>query len=130
MKKLPSVLFLVLLACTYSVKSQSKPWAVPEKVTGAKNPSPAGAVKSGKTIYMTYCTPCHGNSGKGDGPASAALSVKPANHTSAAIQAEAEGSLFYKISEGRAPMPGYKSSLSETQRWALVSYIKSMSTKS
>lgn len=125
------LLFNICLACTTAIYAQSKPWAVPQKALDIKNPlTPDQAtITNGKSLYMTYCSPCHGTSGKGDGAASASLSVKPANHTSAAIQAEPEGSLFYKISEGRAPMPAYKSALSEAQRWSLVSYIKTLKKK-
>ena len=113
------------------INAQSKPWVVPQSALSKKNPldgDPA-TIKVGKTVYMSNCSPCHGNTGKGDGPAAAALNPKPANHTSALIQAEADGSLFYKISEGRTPMPQYKAVLSETQRWALVSYIKTLGKK-
>lgn len=37
----------------------------------------------GKKLYQTYCTGCHGISGKGDGPAAKTLPVKPADHTRA-----------------------------------------------
>ena len=39
---------------------------------------------------------------EGDGPASASLNPKPADHTSAMVQSESDGTLYYKISEGRA----------------------------
>ena len=32
----------------------------------------------GKRLYQSYCTGCHGASGKGDGPAGKTLPVKPA----------------------------------------------------
>ena len=37
----------------------------------------------GKRMYQTYCTGCHGSSGKGDGPAAKTLPVRPADHTRA-----------------------------------------------
>lgn len=36
---------------------------------------------SGKEMFGTYCAPCHGLDGKGDGPAAAALKKKPADLT-------------------------------------------------
>jgi mono/diheme cytochrome c family protein len=64
-----------------------------------KNPqvSDASSIKNGSTLYRSYCTPCHGDKGKGDGPAAASLNPKPADHTSAMVQAESDGALYYKI---------------------------------
>ena len=39
------------------------------------------ATVSGKALYTDYCAACHGNSGKGDGPAAAGLSPRPADLT-------------------------------------------------
>lgn len=44
----------------------------------AANGTPAEA---GKTYYRQYCATCHGMTGKGDGPLSAALKVKTADLT-------------------------------------------------
>ncbi len=40
-----------------------------------------------------------------------------------------DGELFWKISEGRSPMLSWKGSLTETQRWELVDYIKTLGGK-
>lgn len=36
---------------------------------------------SGKQMFADYCAPCHGLSGKGDGPAASALKIAPADLT-------------------------------------------------
>ena len=122
-----SFLFLNIILIS-STKSQSKAWVAPASAQQVKNPTPS--LLGGKVIYTSYCTPCHGSGGKGDGPAAAALSPKPADHTSAAIKNETDGSLFWKISEGRKPMPQYKISFTPAQRWQLVNYIRSLSANS
>jgi mono/diheme cytochrome c family protein len=43
----------------------------------AKKTSPS----SGKQMYSSYCAPCHGVSGKGDGPVGSALKARPADLT-------------------------------------------------
>jgi len=113
----------------FTVHAQSKPWVAPAAAQGVKNPvaSTPEILKAAKTLYITNCAPCHGDKGKGDGPAAAALTPKPADHTSTALRNEPDGSLFWKISEGRSPMPQYKKMLSETQRWELIDYIRSLS---
>ena len=57
----------------------------------------AGAAAEAKQIFSTRCTPCHGPSGGGDGPASAGLTPKPANFTSAEWQAKVTDEHIEKI---------------------------------
>jgi mono/diheme cytochrome c family protein len=102
------------------------PWEAPAAEKTKK--SPGGNAAAGKKLADTNCASCHGNSGKGDGPAAAALNPKPADWTSAKVQGESEGSLFWKISNGRGPMPPWKH-LSDKDRWDLVAYVKSLGKK-
>jgi mono/diheme cytochrome c family protein len=102
------------------------PWDAPAAEKAKK--SPGGNAASGKKLAETNCVSCHGASGKGDGPAAAALTPKPADWTSPKVQGESEGALFWKISNGRGPMPPWKH-LSEKDRWDLVSYVKSLGKK-
>jgi mono/diheme cytochrome c family protein len=44
-------------------------------------PAPQSSPSSGKQMFREYCTPCHGESGKGNGPAAAAMKIPPANLT-------------------------------------------------
>jgi mono/diheme cytochrome c family protein len=91
-----------------------------------KNPqSGAPSVAAGKKSAETNCVTCHGASGKGDGPAAAALNPKPADWTSAKVKGDPDGTLFCKMSNGRGPMPPWKH-LPEKERWDLVSYIRSL----
>jgi mono/diheme cytochrome c family protein len=93
-------------------------------VAGAKN-TVKGAGGAKKTVE-TNCVTCHGASGKGDGPAAAALPPpKPADWTSAKVQAESDAVLFCKISDGRGAMPPWKH-LSEKDRWEIVNYIRTL----
>jgi len=104
------------------------PWVSPKAAQDVKNPiaGDKASLVDGKKLYATNCAPCHGDKGRGDGPAAAALSPKPADHSSALVQSETDGSLFYKLSEGRNPMPAYKAILNDHQRWALVNYIRTL----
>ena len=128
--KIIPVSILLLFGHNFT-QAQSKAWLVPREALNVKNPlaSDASSILTGKALYTSYCSPCHGDKGKGDGVASAALSSKPADHTSATIQSETDGSLFYKLSEGRTPMPQYKSALNVTQRWELINYIRTLAKK-
>ncbi len=46
----------------------------------------AAVVLDAKSVFNERCSPCHGTSGKGDGPAAGALNPKPRNYTDKAWQ--------------------------------------------
>ena len=104
------------------------PWKAPAAADNLKNPMPgnAEAIKAGKKLYATYCAVCHGDKGKGDGIAGAALTPKPMDFTSEVFANQSDGSVFWKLSNGRTPMASYESSLSEEQRWQLVNYLRTL----
>ena len=112
-------------------EAHKRRWDTPAWTDTIKNPYATvnSAADSGKVIYMKICSVCHGNSGKGDGIASAGLTIKPADHTSSNVQLQTDGSLFYEVSNGHAPMPAYKTILTDKQRWWLICYLRTLKPK-
>jgi mono/diheme cytochrome c family protein len=43
----------------------------------SQNRGDAESVKKGHTLYVQYCVSCHGEEGRGDGPAASALKTRP-----------------------------------------------------
>ncbi|HZY35606.1 MAG TPA: cytochrome c [Mucilaginibacter sp.] len=121
----------ILSLISFVAAAQQKPWVSPMSARAVVNPlkGDKSAVTEGKSLYVTNCGPCHGGKGKGDGPAAAALAVKPADHSSAVVQSETDGSLYWKVTTGRTPMPSYKTPLTDKQRWELVDYIRTLAKK-
>ena len=39
---------------------------------------------------------------------------------------QTDGELFWKITQGRTPMPAYRGTLSQKQRWAMVNYLRTL----
>jgi mono/diheme cytochrome c family protein len=103
------------------------PWTAPASEKEKKSPLPADPknIEQGEKVAKVNCVSCHGAKGKGDGVAAAALNPKPADWTSARVQDETDGELFWKISNGRGPMPPWKH-LPENDRWAVIQYIRSL----
>jgi len=101
------------------------PWTAPESEKKKKSPIAASAkvAEQGKKLSQANCVSCHGATGKGDGVAAVALNPKPADWTSKKIQAETDGELFWKITNGRGAMPAWRH-LPESDRWALVQHIR------
>jgi mono/diheme cytochrome c family protein len=127
------IIFLTSLAIlcslvTSNVYAQKSKWVAPKEADNLKNPvtTDAASLAEGKTLYTTYCVACHGVKGKGDGVAAAGLTVKPADHSSTVVQNQTDGALFWELSEGHNPMPAYKQAFSETQRWELINYIRTL----
>ena len=113
------------------IEWQTVPWIAPASVNTLFNPfkGDATATAAGKILYTKYCVVCHGALGKGDGVASAALQIPPADHSSVKIQSQTDGALFWKITTGRAAMASYKSTFTDEQRWQLVNYIRTLAKK-
>ena len=122
----PAVALAALLALGAAVVTASAQgeWKAPADAKKIKNP--VKGVGSAKKNVETNCVACHGPGGKGDGPAAAALPPpKPADWTSARVQSESDGELFWKISNGRGAMPPWKH-LPEKDRWEIVNYIRTL----
>jgi len=115
---------LLLLSATFMVNAQT--WVAPKSADTLENPlkDNKDAIKKGKKLYASMCVICHGFKGKGDGVAGAALSPRPANFTSKKVQAQTDGALFWKMTNGNPPMASYKSILTKEQRWQLVNYLR------
>jgi mono/diheme cytochrome c family protein len=114
-----------------AVEAHKRRWDTPAWTDTIKNPyaHTTWAADSGKVTYQKICSVCHGTGGKGDGVAAAGLAVHPANHTSENVQAQSDGSLYYELSNGHAPMPAYKTILTDKQRWQLICYIRTLKAK-
>ena len=98
-------------------------WKAPAEAKDTKNT--VKGVGDAKKAVEVNCSPCHGATGKGDGPAAAALPTKPADWTSDKVQKQTDGEIFWKLSNGRGAMPPLKS-LAEKERWEIVNYIRSL----
>lgn len=133
LKKTPLLVALVgstafLMSATVNKLQQKAPWVAPSTADNTVNPlkGNADATAAGKKLYVTYCVVCHGDKGKGDGIAAAGLTPRPADHTSAKVQGQTDGAIFWKLTNGRAPMASYAKTLTETQRWQLVNYMRTL----
>jgi mono/diheme cytochrome c family protein len=101
---------------------------------GQANPIPpdSESTAAGGALFTTNCVPCHGASGKGDGPVGLTLNPRPADLTLHAIPGvHTDAQLFQWITDGfpGSRMPAFRSALSDTDRWNLVNFIRTLAPK-
>jgi len=127
---------LILLGIAFFYASMvfaqhSTPWNVPKSAKEKKNLySPdESSIARGQKSYKIECLRCHGKEGKGDGVSAMKIKKTVADLTSDYVQNQTDGELFWKISEGRSPMPLAKRTLTGDQRWDVINYIRTLKKK-
>jgi mono/diheme cytochrome c family protein len=101
-------------------------WKAPARASRKTNPiaADAASIKAGKVVYIAECVDCHGRRGAGDGPGARDLKSRVPALTNPDIWRQTDGALFWKLSTGRADMPGFEDMLSEEQRWHVLNYTR------
>ena len=91
-------------------------------------PSNRAVVEQGAALFRTHCMSCHGQTGRGDGPAAAALDAPPADLTAEHVDDHTDGDIFWWLTYGMAgtAMPGFEHTLSDTERWQLIRFVRSL----
>lgn len=84
------------------------------------------SLTNGAKLFSAQCASCHGDGGRGDGPAGIALEPKPANFTEPAFR---DTSPFHAFNAIRLGVPGTAmmpyGQLSEAESWDLAFYVHS-----
>ncbi len=113
-------LFLWVMAVAVMAQEE-----VPASYAGLENPSQwddASAREAGEELYKQSCLGCHGIDGS---------NIANSNFSDTDYPQRLEGKAdfyFWKLSEGELDkgMPPYQSSLSEEQRWQMLTYLWSL----
>ena len=103
---------------TYAVLAEAPPEARERKSPFEGNPQ---AVAVGKKLFEQHCAECHGKNAAGSRKAPSLLRDE--------VQQATPGTLFWVVTNGsvRQGMPVW-SKLPESQRWQIVSYVRSLTT--
>jgi len=84
----------------------------------------------GKERFGIYCVPCHGVNGDGKGKIlEYKYPIPPANFFDERIKGLSDGHMFNAMSEGWLNMPSLKAQIPVDDRWAIISYIRSLQQK-
>lgn len=81
---------------------------------------------NGKELFGIYCAPCHGESGKGDGPVAKKFVPTPIDISRTGFGGAPEGMLFSIVTHGMGGMPPFRADLTAKERWLVVAYLRTL----
>jgi mono/diheme cytochrome c family protein len=86
-----------------------------------------GSAADGARVYASQCSGCHGDEGKGDGPAAAAVLPKPRDlHSPEVWRDRSDAALHELVKRGKpgTMMPPFEGILSDEEVAAVVTFIR------
>jgi hypothetical protein len=115
-------LFSLMVLKPFTLYSEN--WEVPEDKKTVLSPIKFNdsTRQEGAKLFVKYCISCHGEPGKNN---FIRLEPQPGDPASSKFSSQTDGSLFYKITNGRSLMPKFGALLKEKERWEIISYIRS-----
>ena len=97
-----------------------------EELTNPYNSEDLDAVMRGAFVFRTWCLPCHGAAGRGDGPVAMRGFPAPPPFSSEKSLALKDGRMFHILTFGQKNMPAYAAQVSEDDRWKAVLYVRTL----
>ncbi len=89
----------------------------------------AAATKRGHMVFQTFCTPCHGGDGTGNGPiAQRGFPPPPSLMTGKSLEMK-DGQLFHILTLGQNSMPNFAAQLPPSRRWDVITYLRKLQEK-
>lgn len=116
---------------TLPVDTGSPPQDLEQATIKAHNPlkpTPENIAR-GKELFTNTCTPCHGESGHGDGPVAHLLhshGFDPKNLVTGTSKNLPDGYIYGYIRDGGIHMPSYADAMNSDERWDVVMYVRQL----
>jgi mono/diheme cytochrome c family protein len=119
------ILFIIVL---FSLQLSAQEWVVAPADAALKSPFAFtdSTRKAGEVIYVANCKSCHGDPGKNN---AIQLVPIPPDAASVKMQANTDGAMHFKLIQGRGPMPSFKNTLSSTDLWRVISFMRGYNPK-
>ena len=83
-------------------------------------------LQRGEQRYRIYCSPCHGQVGRGDGMVVRRGYRQPPSFHIDRLRAQPAGYFFDVITAGFGAMPDYAAQVTIPDRWAIVAYVRAL----
>ncbi len=89
-------------------------------------PLSAALLERGRERYTIYCTPCHGQTGRGDGMVVRRGYRRPSSFHVDRLRGERVGYFYDVIANGFGAMPDYTAQIAVRDRWAIAAYVRAL----
>jgi hypothetical protein len=90
-------------------------------------PVTKAVVERGQSRFRIYCTPCHGQLGRGDGMVVRRGYRRPSSFHVDRLREQPPGYFYDVITNGFGAMPDYKAQVPAVEdRWAIVAYVRAL----
>jgi hypothetical protein len=80
----------------------------------------------GRERFTIFCTPCHGQTGNGDGMVVRRGYRRAASYHTDRLRGEPVGYFFDVMTRGFGAMPDYSLQIPVKDRWAIAAYVKAL----
>ena len=97
-----------------------------EELENPFQPESAKDLERGSVVFRNFCAPCHGLSGRGDGPVSQRGYPPPPSLLAGRAVNMKEGQMFHVLSFGQGNMPSYATQLTREDRWKVILYLRTL----
>ncbi len=84
----------------------------------------------GAFVFASFCQPCHGPTGAGDGPVARRGFPPPPPLVAKHARQLRDGQIFHVVTYGQGNMPSHATQLSRRDRWCVIAHIRELQRRS
>jgi len=84
------------------------------------------ALSRGTAVFNSFCIPCHGAGGLGDGLVTTRGVPPPPSLLDENARKIADGQMFHILTYGQKNMSSYASAISREDRWKAILYVRAL----
>ncbi len=120
--------FLLLSVLFLATGTSAQEWVISQEKGAKLSPFlfSDSTRQTGKELYNLNCKSCHGDPGKNN---AVKLVPQPPDPASLQMQMNSDGALYSKVEEGRGPMPSFRNTLTVSDKWKIISYLRGTNDK-
>jgi mono/diheme cytochrome c family protein len=100
------------------------------ELSNPSRPDDRAALERGAAVFTSFCQPCHGPGGKGDGPVALRGYPPPPSLLVEKALAMRDGQMFHALTYGQGNMPSHASQVSRADRWNAILHVRSLQRQS